>query len=296
MAKTINGMRTIATKTKNVADRVVEMSSRSQEIGTIVQTIDEIAERTNLLALNAAIEAARAGEHGKGFAVVADEVRKLAEQAGRAAGEITGIVKAVQSTATQAVTAMDESRQEVDQGLSMAGDTEQVLMRIQAAVTQVQAQIQQLGQAVVDMNAGNRELQGLMEQVSVVVASNSAASEQLLRQHRRGDAVCGRCVRRIRRKQRRCRRSQRRHRRSERPGGRDRGLRSAVGLHGPTTAGTGKPLPYRCAGHGRRRQTCRDQWKWPQPGTGERSGVTKSRKASRRDPSQLSWAATSLSE
>ncbi|MEZ4638821.1 MAG: hypothetical protein R2856_28300 [Caldilineaceae bacterium] len=86
----------------------------------------------------------------------------------------------MQSTATQAVTAMDESRQEVDQGLSMAGDTEQVLMRIQAAVTQVQAQIQQLGQAVVDMSAGNRELQGLMEQVSVVVASNSAASEQLL--------------------------------------------------------------------------------------------------------------------
>ncbi|MEZ4830575.1 MAG: HAMP domain-containing methyl-accepting chemotaxis protein [Caldilineaceae bacterium] len=177
--KTINGMRTIATKTKNVADRVVEMSSRSQEIGTIVQTIDEIAERTNLLALNAAIEAARAGEHGKGFAVVADEVRKLAEQAGRAAGEITGIVKAVQSTATQAVTAMDESRQEVDQGLNLAGETEQVLMRIQAAVTQVQAQIQQLGQAVVDMNAGNHELQDLMEQVSSVVASNSAASEQL---------------------------------------------------------------------------------------------------------------------
>ncbi len=179
VSKTINGMRTIAAKTKNVADRVVEMSARSQEIGTIVQTIDEIAERTNLLALNAAIEAARAGEHGKGFAVVADEVRKLAEQAGRAAGEITGIVKAVQSTANQAVSAMDESRQEVDQGLNLAGETEQVLMRIQAAVTQVQAQIQQLGQAVVDMNSGNHELQGLMEQVSVVVASNSAAAEQL---------------------------------------------------------------------------------------------------------------------
>ena len=179
VSKTINGMRTIATKTKNVADRVVEMSARSQEIGTIVQTIDEIAERTNLLALNAAIEAARAGEHGKGFAVVADEVRKLAEQAGRAAGEITGIVKAVQSTANQAVSAMDESRQEVDQGLNLASETEQVLMRIQAAVTQVQAQIQQLGQAVVDMNSGNHELQGLMEQVAVVVASNSAAAEQL---------------------------------------------------------------------------------------------------------------------
>jgi methyl-accepting chemotaxis protein len=179
VSKTINGMRSIADKTRNVAQRVVEMSTRSQEIGTIVQTIDEIAERTNLLALNAAIEAARAGEHGKGFAVVADEVRKLAEQAGRAAGEITRIVYAVQSTANQAVTAMDESRQEVDQGLNLAGETEQVLARIQAAVVQVQAQIQQLGHAVVDANSGNHELQKLMEQVSSVVQSNTAAAEQL---------------------------------------------------------------------------------------------------------------------
>ncbi len=118
--KTIAGMRMIATKTEQVAARVVEMGERGQQIGTIVQAIDAIAERTNLLALNAAIEAAHAGEHGKGFAVVADEVRKLAEQAARSTAEITSIVHGVQQTAGQAVAAMNESRQEVEQGLSRA--------------------------------------------------------------------------------------------------------------------------------------------------------------------------------
>ncbi|MCB0872344.1 MAG: hypothetical protein KDC36_03085, partial [Thermoleophilia bacterium] len=159
VAKTINGMRTIATKTKNVADRVVEMSSRSQEIGTIVQTIDEIAERTNLLALNAAIEAARAGEHGKGFAVVADEVRKLAEatqvhlvESGAAVSEMRQSIALVrsagESTSSQVAdltTAADVMGERFDRIATATDQTSQTLADIAAASEQVAAATAETG-------------------------------------------------------------------------------------------------------------------------------------------------------
>ncbi|MEZ4636571.1 MAG: methyl-accepting chemotaxis protein [Caldilineaceae bacterium] len=178
VSKTIAGMEAIARANEQAGRRVAEMGRRSQEIGEIVQAIDEIAERTNLLALNAAIEAARAGEHGKGFAVVADEVRKLAERSTRSTQEITKLVYSVQETAEQAVQAMSASSHEVEQGLTLANETQTGLNGIQQAVEQVGAHMSRLAQAVEAMSGSSGMLQEVMQQVAAIVEENRIATEQ----------------------------------------------------------------------------------------------------------------------
>jgi methyl-accepting chemotaxis protein len=177
--KTIEGMKAIARGTEQVSGKISEMGHRSQEIGIIVQTIDEIAERTNLLALNAAIEAARAGEHGRGFAVVADEVRKLAEQSARSAQEITKLVRSVQDTASQAATAMSQGSRDVEQGVSMAADAEQGLAQIQNVVGDVSRQMEQMAKAVAEMVKSRAALLTTMEEVAAIVEENTASTEEL---------------------------------------------------------------------------------------------------------------------
>ena len=96
------------------AERVAELGRRSDQIGAIVVTIDEIASQTNLLALNAAIEAARAGQHGKGFAVVADEARRLAKRASTATREIAGLIGGIPQTVAEVASAMGEGGREME--------------------------------------------------------------------------------------------------------------------------------------------------------------------------------------
>lgn len=176
---TIKGMGAIKTKVDLSAEKVREMGQRSDQIGAIVETISDIASQTNLLALNAAIEAARAGEHGKGFAVVADEVRKLAERSSAATKEIGGLIKGIQKTVLEAVTAMNEGAIEVESGVNLAGQAGYALKDILKSVEGVNLQVGQIAAAARQMNTLSNDLVSAVDSVSAVVEENTAATEQM---------------------------------------------------------------------------------------------------------------------
>jgi methyl-accepting chemotaxis protein len=177
--ETIQGMQRIQAKVSQTSQKVQEMGQRSDQIGMIVETIDDIASQTNLLALNAAIEAARAGEHGKGFAVVADEVRKLAEKSANATKEIASLVKAIQRTVGEAVQAMSESAHEVESGVVLANQSGQALGKILESTQHGQQSGETISAAAVQMSTLASELVAAMDGVSAVVEENTAATEQM---------------------------------------------------------------------------------------------------------------------
>jgi len=176
---TLSGMQTIKTKVGVASAKIEEMGKRSQEIGAIVETIEDIASQTNLLALNAAIEAARAGEQGKGFAVVADEVRKLAERSSLATKEIGSLIKGIQNTVADAVQAMEESSSEVNQGVENANQAGKALVDILAATDAVNKQAALASEATTRMEVASQELVTAVDAVSQIVEQNTAATEEM---------------------------------------------------------------------------------------------------------------------
>ena len=177
--ETILGMNSIKTKVGISVEKVQEMGERSNQIGTIVQTIEDISSQTNLLALNAAIEAARAGEQGKGFAVVADEVRKLAERSSQATKEISELISGIQVTVAEAVSAMNDGALEVESGVDKAERSGEALKSILQAVEAVKSQVSSIAEAAERINASAGELDDSMSSVSAVVEENTAATEEM---------------------------------------------------------------------------------------------------------------------
>lgn len=184
--ETIAVMNSITLRVKNSAIAVESLGSRSDQIGEIVGTIEDIADQTNLLALNAAIEAARAGEQGRGFAVVADEVRALAERTTRATKEISGMIKAIQQETKGAVTTMEEGVSEVARGSEMAARSGKALEEILEQINSVTTQIAQVATAAEEQTATTSEISNNMQQITDAVSQtasgsmeSAAAAEQL---------------------------------------------------------------------------------------------------------------------
>ncbi len=178
MSDSIQGMQKIAEVVRESAESIVELSKSADQIGEIVSVIDDIADQTNLLALNAAIEAARAGEQGRGFAVVADEVRKLAERTGKATGEITGMIKGIQSQTEEAVTSMEAGVQEVDKGRELvdkAGNSLNEIVNMNQRVTDM---IQQIATASGEQSTAAEQISKNAEHVSSVAKQAATGAEQ----------------------------------------------------------------------------------------------------------------------
>ena len=179
VGQTSQGMDTIRARTVAAADKVKEMSNRSKEIGRIVETIDDIADKTDMLALNAAVEAARAGEHGRGFAVVADQVRKLSEDSKGATRDIAELIERVQETVREAIGAMESTVIEVDNGTRLAGDTARSLEEILLAAEGAAALATQIGGAVSQLRHKSEGVVDAMGAVSAIVEENTAVAEEM---------------------------------------------------------------------------------------------------------------------
>jgi methyl-accepting chemotaxis protein len=176
--KTVRVMGQIAEKVQESAKTVESLGARSDQIGAIIGTIEDIADQTNLLALNAAIEAARAGEQGRGFAVVADEVRALAERTTRATREIGEMIKAIQKETKGAVAAMEIGVHQVEAGTEEAAKSGLALQEILQQVNDVAMQINQVATAAEEQTATTSEISSNMMQITEVVQQTSHGAHE----------------------------------------------------------------------------------------------------------------------
>jgi len=176
---TIQVMDSIADRVKSSARTVDELGRRSDQIGEIVGTIEDIADQTNLLALNAAIEAARAGEQGRGFAVVADEVRALAERTTRATKEISEMIKSVQKETKCAVSEMEQGVLEVVKGSDEARKSGAALGTILDRVERVTVQVSQIATAAEEQSATSIEISSNIQQMTLVMHQGSSGTQQI---------------------------------------------------------------------------------------------------------------------
>jgi methyl-accepting chemotaxis protein len=176
--KTVQVMSRIASRVQDTARTVESLGNRSDQIGAIVSTIEDIADQTNLLALNAAIEAARAGEQGRGFAVVADEVRALAERTTKATREIGEMIKAIQGETKSAVAAMEQGVNEVEQGTSEAAKSGQALEEILEQINAVTMQVSQVATAAEEQTATTTEISNNIHQITDVVQMTASGAQE----------------------------------------------------------------------------------------------------------------------
>lgn len=177
--ETINGMNKIETAVREASDIISKLGESSQQIGQIIQVINDIADQTNLLALNAAIEAARAGEQGRGFAVVADEVRKLAERTSKATGEIAGMITQIQKDTGHAVESIKSGTNEVQNGKGLVEKAGSSLEAIIKSTNEVVEVVTQVAAASEEQSTTAEQISRNIEAISSVTNETASGIQQM---------------------------------------------------------------------------------------------------------------------
>ena len=175
---TVRGMQSISDAVTASAASVSELGKRGEQIGQIIEVINDIADQTNLLALNAAIEAARAGEHGRGFAVVADEVRKLADRTTGATEEIGESITAIQTETSQAVERMSAGTEQVSVGAQRAQQAGESLRGIVDSSRNVAEMIRAIAAAAEQQSAASEEISRNLESITAVTTQTAGGANQ----------------------------------------------------------------------------------------------------------------------
>src|ERR1700678_2175170 len=179
MEKATDGLNRINATITSSGEIIGALGQRADDIGKIIEVIDDLAEQTNLLALNAAIEAARAGEHGLGFAVVADEVRKLAEKSAQSTKEISELIQSIQKESRKAVENMNRSTAIVNEGLGHGEELNTALRKISNVVTEVYKFAQEIGAATNEQSHGSSQIARATTRLNEITHEiNSAVEEQ----------------------------------------------------------------------------------------------------------------------
>jgi methyl-accepting chemotaxis protein len=178
MEKATAGLNRTSQAIQSSAEIIDVLGRRADDIGKIIEVIDDLAEQTNLLALNAAIEAARAGEHGLGFAVVAEEVRKLAEKSTQSTKEISELIQGIQKEAREAVENMEHSTTMVQEGLTLNKDLGIALEKISNVVSEVYKFSQEIGVATREQSNGSAQIAKATNRLTEITQEISSSVEE----------------------------------------------------------------------------------------------------------------------
>jgi twitching motility protein PilJ len=176
--QTIAGMDSIRDQIQETSKRIKRLGESSQEIGSIVELINDISEQTNILALNAAIQAASAGEAGRGFAVVADEVQRLAERASNATKRIETLVQTIQSDTNEAVSSMEQTTSEVVAGARLAEDAGEALGEIEKVSSDLSNLIQGISTAAQQQSSAATNITATMNTIQQITSQTSQGASQ----------------------------------------------------------------------------------------------------------------------
>lgn len=176
--KTIQGMQNIKSSVEKTADCISKLGGRSEEIGKILNVIDEITDQTTLLALNAAILAAQAGEHGKGFSVVADEIKDLADRTSTSTQEIASLIQSVQQEVGDAVSAMDEGLKSVEIGFKVTSEAADALRKIVESSKKSSEMATSIERSTTEQAKATRLVSGAMEKVLSMVGQIAKATTE----------------------------------------------------------------------------------------------------------------------